>query len=362
MESRLRRSHRRGDGASRIAISLFSAITGLALAGTQAFARSKTDVVVLENGDTVTCEIKDLSVAKLTIKTDDMGTISVDWLHVRSISSSVDFELEMSHGERHFGNLAPGPEPGTVAVKGAEAEAVLRLSEVIRLTPIEATFIQRLDGSVDLGFNVLKANSQRDFDFSTDLTYTTRHERGTGTWEIDVDSTISERDGADTTRRNVLNVNRTFMLGSRWFSFGAGHVETNESLGLDLRWTAGGGFGRKIVSTNRNRFRAWSGLAYNNEQYVEEEAQTSTEALLAVDYQLFEYDEPEKSLTVMLAVIPSLTVSGRVRAQLDVDVRFEIIKDFFIGLSGWDSYDNKPPNTDLEKNDYGVSTTIGWTF
>ena len=363
MESRLRRSQLCGDGASRIVISLFSVMTSLAMAGTHAFARSKTDVVVLENGDTVTCEIKDLNLAKLTIKTDDMGTISVDWLHVRSISSSAHFELEMTHGERHFGNLAPGPEPGTVAVEGAEAEMVLRLSEVIRLTPIEATFIQRLDGSVDLGFSVLKANSQRDFDFSADLTYTTRREQGTGTWEVDADSTISERDGAETTRRHVLDVSRTFMLGPRWFTVGSGHVETNESLGLDLRWTVTGGLGRKIVTTNRNMFRAWGGLAYNHEQYdVEEDPQTSTEAGLGLDYEVFEYDEPEKSLKATLAVIPSLTVSGRVRAQLDLDVRFEIIKDFFIGLSGWDSYDNKPPNADLEKNDYGASTTIGWTF
>ena len=39
----------------------------------------KTDSLVLVNGDHITCEIKKLEYAKLSVKTDDMGTLSIEW-------------------------------------------------------------------------------------------------------------------------------------------------------------------------------------------------------------------------------------------------------------------------------------------
>ena len=48
----------------------------IALVAAPGFARPKTDVVVLDNGDRITCEIKKLQRGKLTISTDASGTIS----------------------------------------------------------------------------------------------------------------------------------------------------------------------------------------------------------------------------------------------------------------------------------------------
>ena len=41
-------------------------------------ARDKTDVVRLKNGDRITGEIKELERGKLTVKTDSMGTLSIE--------------------------------------------------------------------------------------------------------------------------------------------------------------------------------------------------------------------------------------------------------------------------------------------
>ena len=42
-------------------------------------ARDKTDIVSLKNGDRVTGEIEELQRGKLTVKTDSMGTVSIEW-------------------------------------------------------------------------------------------------------------------------------------------------------------------------------------------------------------------------------------------------------------------------------------------
>ena len=53
-----------------------------------AWARPKTDVVVLDNGDRVSCEIKKLQRGKLTISTDASGTITLKWSHVVGLQST----------------------------------------------------------------------------------------------------------------------------------------------------------------------------------------------------------------------------------------------------------------------------------
>ena len=50
-------------------------------------ADPKTDIVVLKNGNTITCEIKRLSRGKLRVKTDDMGTVDIEWDKIESVTA-----------------------------------------------------------------------------------------------------------------------------------------------------------------------------------------------------------------------------------------------------------------------------------
>src|SRR5262245_24068545 len=55
-------------------------------------AAPKTDTVVLTNGDRLTCEIKKLQQARLTISTDPLGTASVHWGEVVAVTTPRDVE------------------------------------------------------------------------------------------------------------------------------------------------------------------------------------------------------------------------------------------------------------------------------
>jgi hypothetical protein len=48
--------------------------------------------------------------------------------------------------------------------------------------------------------------------------------------------------------------------------------------------------------------------------------------------------------------------------DLDISAKYEIFKDFNVGLSFYDSYDNHPASTASSKNDFGVNFTIGFEF
>jgi hypothetical protein len=59
---------------------------------------------------------------------------------------------------------------------------------------------------------------------------------------------------------------------------------------------------------------------------------------------------------------PSLNVGGRVRTDLDVTLSREIVSDFTVGLTIYDSFDNKPPSDTATKHDVGVTISIGWVL
>ena len=65
----------------------------------------RTDVVIMTNGDTLTCELKELVRGRLRVSTDSMGTVMVEWEDVRQVTSSDRFEVKLDTGERFVGTF-----------------------------------------------------------------------------------------------------------------------------------------------------------------------------------------------------------------------------------------------------------------
>ena len=66
---------------------VLTSVAGAMLGAPPAVAAPKTDVVVLENGDRVTGEIKGLEHNRLRLSTDHMGTIYIEWDKIARLSS-----------------------------------------------------------------------------------------------------------------------------------------------------------------------------------------------------------------------------------------------------------------------------------
>src|SRR3974390_2357725 len=79
----------------------------IVLTGWPAIAREKSDVLVMRNGDRLTCEIKNLSADTLSIKLDyALGTISIDWFKVDHLESTQLFLVKTQDGEVYTGRLS----------------------------------------------------------------------------------------------------------------------------------------------------------------------------------------------------------------------------------------------------------------
>src|SRR6516225_9243216 len=70
------------------------------------YARDKTDIVMLRNGDRLSGDIVSVEFGILTLKTDNMSTLSIEWPEVRSVTSKFDFAIERRDGTKVHGVIA----------------------------------------------------------------------------------------------------------------------------------------------------------------------------------------------------------------------------------------------------------------
>jgi putative salt-induced outer membrane protein YdiY len=339
--------------ASRAAIL---ALGILALFGGPAWAQ-KTDVITLVNGDRLTCEIKLLDKGRLQVSTDDLGTVYIEWDKVASVTAARIFRVETSGGLRLLGRLATG-EPQHLDVVQETGPVSVNLIDVVYIFPVGRSFWRQWDGALDLGFSYTQSSGIAQLNFDASATYRRPSLQLTGSASSYL--TLDD-DGDDTSRQAIdLAAVRAFGRVSLWLLQGG--FMRNQDLGYDLRGTVSAGIGHFLVRTNRSNFTVGGGLSTSREIPTEGNSTQELEALFAVRQSYFTYDRPKTDIAFAADIYPSLSSWGRVRIEFDGRVKREIVKDFTIGFSMYDSYDSRPPTEGARTNDVGLSLTIGWTF
>ena len=332
----------------------------LALGWQPAEARDKTDVITLRNGDHVTGEILTLQFGQLQLKTDDMGTINIEWDAIATIESRYFFDVEQIGGQRFYGVLGSTPDGSRVTVQGSTGDAIeIAPERVTRIAKLESTFWSRIDGSFSVGYNFTKSTDITVISGQFDATY--RAEKIVASVSADVNSSTSPEQG--TLDRDQIGFVYQWLLANRNFWAGLVNLERNEELGIEGRIQIGGGFGRYVYQTPHSEISAFAGATVNREWVTgNENSQESAEGVLGGTWRIYRLNTPKQNLTASLVLYPSITESGRYRGKADISWRQEIIKDFFLNLSFYYDYDNQPPGDATAKDDYGIVTSLGYTF
>jgi hypothetical protein len=335
-------------------------VAWLSFAGA-AQAAPKTDVITFVNGDRITGEIKGLEQGKLSLSTDAAGTIEIEWDKIAALRTNQDVQVELASGLRYFGKVLEPSQPDRLRIatddeaKGWE----LRYADVIRLAPIDrGGLFKRLDGYVTAGYDYAKANDQQNFNFSGGVNSRNQIRQ----WSIDGSGQLtSQQQLPDSKRYDVTGQYRRF-LAERWFRQAFARVEGNDELGLDMRATLGAAFGRYVLQSQTQEWAAYAGVSVTEENFGTDKNLQSVEGVLGTQYSLFRFNRPEATLDASLDVLPSFTQAGRVRSEGKIRSRYEIIKDLFFEISLYGSYDSQPDENAMSNIDYGIVTSLGYSF
>jgi hypothetical protein len=310
----------------------------------------KTDKVFLRNGNMLTGEIKSMKFAKLLIDVDGPGKIDIKWEYIVKIESNKTLQITLRNGEVYVTTMDSLFSVGPYVM----------LSDVVEIVRIKDKFIKRLDGSVNLGFNYAKSSDNAQFTFSSTTTY--RKPKAEFTLKLNSVLTHNSSDTA-VSRKQDAAIDYYRKLKNSFYINSLFGWQQNSQLGLRSRFLLNGSGGKLLITSNHERLLTGAGLSFNVEDRGDSAGYISNlEGLFMIQYKKFRYIFPKMTIDAQYILYPGLTDWGRVRMDLQVNMSYEFFKDFNVGLSFYDSYDNRPSENAASTNDFGINFTIGYVF
>jgi hypothetical protein len=317
----------------------------------------------MKNGDRITCEIKKLDREQLLIEPPyTTGTIAIDWNEVERIESRQLFQVVLTDGEQLYGAIrqdadaGASPDKQPFVVEGDDTPQTRTHDEVAAIKQLGGNFWEQLDFAVDFGYSFLKSNAE------TQSTLNARVERfSRRNWiQLSTSSFLTRRsDGANNNRHNGTAAYLR-VRPNQWFYGALADFLQSDQQQLDLRVTVGGVAGRRMITTTTTKWDFFSGVVLNRERFAH---QTSTvnnsEIIVGTNASWYQFDSTE--IRSKLHVYPSLTEGGRYRVDFDTSAYLDVWGDLYFRLGFFDNFDSRPPIA-APRNDFGVSTTVGWSF
>lgn len=350
---------RRGNWRSlgQVALICGAVAFGSAL-GAPPAPRAKTDTVTLDNGDRITGRIISVQYGILQINSAHTGDVSVEWPSVHAIQSKYAFRVETLYGQ-YAGVISTVPE-GKVLIVGAGEKAVqIPMQDVTHVVPYESGFWQRINGSLAVGYNFTKSSSVSQTSFNFNASYS----------DVSLGANLSGNFAA--TRAPPDNSSDTSQIQSSVYFLRPGpnfwgllsSLERDQNLGIDGRVLFGAVLGRHLYQSSDAGLQGIAGIVYDQEWGTNGAgSQSSVEGVFGGEWRVFKFSFPKVNLDTSLLMFPSITDAPRFRATLNITLSFKLTQRFSLRLTQFGNYDSKPPSSDAQTLDYGITTSIAYDF
>lgn len=333
--------------------------------GIPLYARDKTDVIVMANGDHLTCAVKALNEGTLYVSLDYVvGTVSVQWSRVDHIESKQLFIVKTADGSVYTGTLSSTSQAGRpVEIQVVEAEKKevnISREQVVQMGETSTSFWHRFNGAVNSGVNYSKGNDAIQYNFSSQLEYL----RDRWSLAANYSSTLASSTGADPSARNQVVLEGIHLLPwNNWFYSGLASFLQSSEQSIRLQTTGGGGIGRYLANTNHASIYVVGGFVGQNTLYKQSGAPVNSEnlaaAMVASEVKLFRFNKT--NLTVNAVLLPVLSHPGRLEFSTNATYYIKIVSNLNWNISFYGNWDNQPP-LNLQGSDYGTSSGLSWTF
>ncbi|MDX2430564.1 MAG: DUF481 domain-containing protein, partial [Bacteroides sp.] len=289
---------------------------------------AQTDSVLFESGEFVIGEIKSMDRGVLKIETDYSDSdFLIEWSKVSSIHTTTRFMITHTNGSKYYGYVHSLNDSTFLILDYGGKQVESRKMDIVALSPFDDKFLDRLNASISLGFDLAKAQNLTSLSTRSFVGYTAQK------WSTDIAfSTVrSNQDSVDEIQRTEGEWNLRYILPRRFYAIATVSGLSNTEQKLDLRMNMQLGVGNFLVRTNYMYWGAKMGFNRNYENYSnEEDERQSWEGYLGTELNLF--DMGDLDLYFLFMAYPGLTELGRIRTDSKLDVKYELPLDFFINL------------------------------
>jgi hypothetical protein len=316
---------------------------------------AQKDTITFKNKDIIVGELKEMSSNILIIKTaysDKDFNIKFD--KVASLQLEHPYTIEFSNGIRLYGFIKTTAENKVIVTKNNGSLLEIDLNKIVSLRKIEEGFWNHFKGSFDFGYVLTKANNSQQLNFASSLSYLSEK------WNhrAQFNQLITSQDDVEDIKRSDWSLDSKRYLKRKWFVSSNISFLSNTSQELVGRLTPSLGVGNYLVRNNKLFFLLGTGLTYNIENYsTSDDNKQSTELFMTTQFNMFNFNNI--SLFVSATGYPSLSETGRFRADYSFKIKYDLPYDFYIKTELQANFDNQPVTSAI-KNDYVFSTGIGW--
>jgi hypothetical protein len=318
--------------------------------------RAQVDTLIMNNGDMLIGEIKELQQGVMKFETDYSDKdFAIEWNKVREIYTSTTFIISLSDGDRINGTIKTDPTDSSrvlIFERGGMKSA--RRLDIFFLKGVEETFFGRFDASIGLGVTVTTENKLKQLNTRGNIGYTGRFWRSNAS----LDAIRGVQQDSVRIRRTDASVGGRLLLERSWFLAVSANFLQSVEQKYKLRSTTDVSGGNLIVSTNRIYLAASAGLAWTNEQFTDDTPlRNSLEGKAGFELNVF--DIQDFSLLTNAFLFPGITEKGRVRLDFKIDLKYDLPLDFYIKFGYTHNFDNQPA-AGASPHFYKFDTTIGW--
>ncbi|MEM8926659.1 MAG: DUF481 domain-containing protein [Bacteroidota bacterium] len=316
----------------------------------------QSDTIVFQGGNRLIGEVKNMfkGVLEIDVPSGDEN-FKIKWLEIEKILTESKFNVSVNDAIYH-GKVSTVSGKKIKVFDADTTLAIIPVNEVVYLEQANDGFANRFNALVELGFNLTKAQDLRQLSFRTDAGY---HDEK---WSIDISYGIlrSTQNNAEVIRRTDGLLNYRKVLWKSWYLIGTIATLSNTEQSIDIRANTQVGFGKFIFNTNRAYWGLKTGINNNTERFSSESSNRNTmELFFGTELNL--YDTGDLELNLGFLGYSGLTESGRYRADLNFDTKYDLPLDFFVRLGVSLNYDNQPaPNA--SETDYVIRSGIGWEW
>ena len=296
-------------------------------------------------------------------KTDYVDSnIALDWNQIKVVETSATYQITLVNGlhmtgkiKRVSGTPAPGEE---FVISATNGDLRMPASSIAEISSQKDTFWRQLKGSLDAGYSFTSGNSQTTFNTDGSAVYTTPR----WTASDSISTSFNGQSGAARTNHVDVVITVGRFLNRNSYLGGLNDYLHSSQQALNLRITAGGGYGRYWVRTNTTSLRWIGGAVYTWESFDQISGQpkdSNVEGFVGATYDAYRFKFGEIHLQASLS--PGLSDFGRIRSTTNNALKIKLTNNFYFSIGFWDNYDSRPPST-AKKNELGVSSSIGWSF
>ena len=335
---------------------LISFITLVSIAG-----YSQSDSLILVNGDVMVGELKSMNKGVITIETDySDDDFKIEWDGIKELYTESSYLVTLSNGDRINGRVETVGDNMVKIIPETGTAIEINPQDIVYLKSVDKGFLDRVYATIDIGFDLTKANNLKSFSTRSTMGYLANR------WSTDIlfNTLISAQDNTETIRRTDGSVTYKYYLPHDWYLPVTVSYLSNTEQKLDARWNALVGVGKYVIHNNKAYWGFSGGGAYNHENYTPvtdsaSEIKSSWEGFVGTELNLF--DMGDLSLVTTAKVFPGITEAGRLRVDFNFDLKYDLPLDFYIKLGYSLNYDNKPVENASDL-DYTLHTGVGWEW